>query len=229
MAGQQDPPPRQELIGRGRTADVYALDDRWVLRRYRDGLDARGEGDVMAYVRAHGFPAPRVRAEDADLAPGELVLERLTGPTQLDAMMRGGLSPGVAGRELAELLQQLHAVPARPGGRVLHLDLHPDNVIRAPHGPMVIDWANAEEGAPALDWAMSALILAEVAVDPGRAEAGVAREVLGALLAEPHPRLGEDFLGEVHARRAGNPTLDASEKRRLGAAVELVRTLEGAP
>ncbi|MGD6743531.1 phosphotransferase [Streptomyces sp. BH106] len=228
MAGQQDPSARQELIGRGRTADVYALDDQWVLRRYRDGLDARGEGDVMAYVRAHGFPVPQVRA-DAGPAPGELVLERLTGPTQLDAMMRGELEAGDAGRELAELLRQLHAVPTRPGGRVLHLDLHPDNVIRAPHGPMVIDWANAEEGAPALDWAMSALILAEVAVDPGRVEARVAREVLGALLAAPHPRLAEPFLAEARVRRTGNPTLDADEKRRLGVAVDLVRMLEGAP
>ncbi|MFJ9081069.1 phosphotransferase [Streptomyces sp. NPDC102384] len=171
MAGQQDPPPRQGLIGRGRTADVYALDDRWVLRRYREGLDARGEGDVLAYVRAHGFPAPQVRA-DGGLAAGELVLERLTGPTQLDAMMRGELEAADAGRELAELLRRLHAVPARPGGRVLHLDLHPDNVIRTPNGPVVIDWANAEVGEPGLDWAMSALILAEVAVDPGRDLAG---------------------------------------------------------
>ncbi|WP_326020075.1 aminoglycoside phosphotransferase family protein [Streptomyces endophyticus] len=171
MAGQQDPPPRWELIGRGRTADVYALDGQWVLRRYREGLDARGEGGVMTYVRTHGFPAPRVRT-DAGLAPGELVLERLEGPTQLDAMMRGELGPAEVGRELAALLRQLHAVPARPGGQVLHLDLHPDNVIRTPHGPVVIDWANAEEGPPELDWAMSSLILAEVAVNPGRAPAG---------------------------------------------------------
>ncbi|WP_328632486.1 phosphotransferase [Streptomyces sp. NBC_00356] len=228
MAGQQDPPPRQELIGRGRTADVYALDARWVLRRYREGLDARGEGDVMAYVRAHGFPAPRVRA-DGGRAAGELVLERLTGPTQLDAVMRGELEAADAGRELAELLRRLHAVPARPGGRVLHLDLHPDNVIRTPNGPVVIDWANAEVGEPGLDWAMSALILAEVAVDPGRVEAGVAREVLGALLAAPHPRLAGPFLAEARVRRAGNPTLGADEKRRLGVAVELVRVLEGGP
>ncbi|WP_425829988.1 phosphotransferase [Streptomyces fractus] len=228
MAGEQDPTTRQELIGRGRTADVYALDGQWVLRRYRDGLDARGEGEVMEYVRAHGFPAPRVRA-DAGLAPGELVLERFEGPTQLDAMVRGELGPAEAGRELAALLRQLHTVPARPGGRILHLDLHPDNVLRTRRGPVVIDWANAEVGAAGLDWAMSAMILAEVAVDPGRVEAGAAREALGVLLAAPHPRLGEDFLGEVHARRAGNPTLDAREKRRLGAAVELVRALEGGP
>ncbi|MFJ9178133.1 aminoglycoside phosphotransferase family protein [Streptomyces sp. NPDC102360] len=227
MAGQQDPTTQYDLIGRGRTADVHALDDAWVLRRYRDGLDARGEADVMAYVRAHGFPAPRVRA-DPGLAPGELVLERLDGPTQLDALLRGALGAAEAGRELAFLLGWLHAVPARPGGHVLHLDLHPDNVIRTPHGPMVIDWANAEEGSPALDWAMSALILAEVAVDPGRHEARVAREALGALLAAPHPHLAEPFLAEVRARRGANPTLDADEKSRLGAAVELVRSLEGA-
>lgn len=36
---------------------------------------------------------------------------------------------------------------------------------------MVIDWPNAEEGPPALDWAMSAVILAQVAVGT-MAEAG---------------------------------------------------------
>lgn len=220
-----------ELLGRGRTADVYALDDAWVLRRYRDGLDARGEAAVMTYVRAHGYPVPRVRA-DAGLAPGELVLERLDGPTQADSLLRGDLDAVDAGRELALLLRQLHAVPPRAGGHVLHLDLHPENVLRTARGPVVIDWANAEEGDPALDWAMSALILGEVAVDPGRAraEAEAVRVGLGAMLRElsdgPAGRL-VGALGEARARRAANPTLGVEEKGRIGVAVEVVRGLVG--
>ncbi|MBO1336998.1 phosphotransferase [Streptomyces sp. VRA16 Mangrove soil] len=209
------------LLGSGRTADVYALDDAWVLRRCREGWDTRGEATFMTYVREHGFPAPRVRP-DAGLAPGDLVMERLHGPTQAEAAARGDLSPADAGHELAALLRQLHAIPPRPHGHVLHLDLHPENVIRTAHGPVVIDWSNAEEGAPALDWAMSALILAEVAVDPGRAEAPAVRVALTALLTDPPPGLAP-ALDEALARRTANPTLGAGEKRRLGGAVELVR------
>ncbi|MEV3854396.1 phosphotransferase [Streptomyces sp. NPDC050095] len=212
----------RELLGTGRTADVYALDDAWVLRRYRDGLDARAEGAVMTYVRDHGYPAPRVRP-DATLAASDLVLERLDGPTQADAWRRGEVDPVDIGRELAHLLRELHALPARAGGHVIHLDLHPENVIRTARGPVVIDWATAEEGAPALDWAMSALILAETAVAPEwAAHAELLRVTLAALLADPAPRVA-DALAEARARRTGNPTLDRAEKQRLGAAVELVR------
>ncbi len=47
------------LIGSGRTADVYELDEAWVLRRNReDWGDAAAEGAVMEHVRAHGYPVP---------------------------------------------------------------------------------------------------------------------------------------------------------------------------
>ncbi|MFI0517473.1 phosphotransferase [Streptomyces sp. WSLK1-5] len=66
------------------------------------------------------------------------------------------------------LLHRLHSVPARvsadPANRILHLDLHPDNVMLTSGTPVVIDWRNTEEGPPGLDWGMSALILAQVAV-----------------------------------------------------------------
>lgn len=210
------------LIGSGRTADVYALDDVWVLRRHREGWDTLREAAFMAYVYEHGYPAPRVRTGPG-LIPGDLVMERLDGPTQAEAALRGEISPGEAGGELALLLRQLHAVPPRPSGHVLHLDLHPENVIRSPRGPVVIDWANAEEGAPALDWAMSALILAEIAVAPDRPEAAPVRVALTALLADAPPGLARS-LDEARARRGANPTLAPAEKRRLGAAVELVRS-----
>ncbi|MYT76015.1 phosphotransferase [Streptomyces sp. SID8367] len=209
------------LIGSGRTADVYALDDGWVLRRHREGWDTLREAAFMTYVHEHGFPAPRVRPSPG-LIPGDLVLERLDGPTQAEAALGGALSPAGAGHELALLLRRLHAVAPLPSGHVLHLDLHPENVIRTSRGPVVIDWANAEEGAPALDWAMSALILAEIAVAPDRPEAAPVRAVLTALLTDPPPGL-TGALDEARARRTANPTLGPAEKRRLGEAVELVR------
>ncbi|MFF4485432.1 phosphotransferase [Streptomyces sp. NPDC001544] len=211
------------LLGSGRSADVYEIDEAWVLRRDREGWgDAAAEAGVMTYVREHGYPVPRVRPSGSRT---DLVMERLSGPTMLAALLDGSLGAAEAGTELAALLRRLHAVPGRdaadPGTRVLHLDLHPDNVMLTPDGPRVIDWTNAEDGPPGLDWGMSAVILAQVAVgDELLAEP--ARAMLAALLADPSG-LTEPGLTEARRRRAANPTMSAREVELLGDAEELVR------
>ncbi|WUR83046.1 aminoglycoside phosphotransferase family protein [Streptomyces phaeochromogenes] len=233
------------LLGSGRTADVYALGDRdghdglgdgsggaWVLRRYRDGYgDAPAEAAVMEYVRGHGYPVPRVRVADARPCT-DLVMERLYGPTVVEALAAGQLTAGEAGLALARLLRDLHAIPARrstdPAVRVLHLDLHPENVLLTPAGPMVIDWANTDEGPPGHDWSMSAVIVAQVAVDDDP-RAPLAEEMLSALLAGcPDPALltGPDGgLGWATGQRAANPTMSPREVELLGEAGELIRRL----
>ncbi|WP_031130097.1 phosphotransferase, partial [Streptomyces aureocirculatus] len=120
----------------------------------------------------HGYPVPRLRdpaASGGSTAPRtDLVMQRLHGPSMLQALLQGTITTEEAGAELADLLHRLHSVPARvsadPVTRILHLDLHPDNVMLTSGTPVVIDWRNTEEGPPGLDWAMSALILAQVAV-----------------------------------------------------------------
>ncbi|WP_405858957.1 phosphotransferase [Streptomyces sp. NBC_01515] len=215
-----------KLIGSGRTADVYEIDEAWVLRRNReDWGDAAAEGAVMEHVRAHGYPVPRVRMGDAGASRTDLVMERLTGPTMLEALVAGATDVVRAGTVLASLLRQLHAVPGRrPGTRVLHLDLHPENVILTPDGPRVIDWATAEDGDPGLDWGLSAMILAQIAVDDDRPVAGPARALLVSLLADPSGLTGEG-VSEARRRRAVNPTMTAREVELLGAAEELVRSV----
>ncbi|MEV6945925.1 aminoglycoside phosphotransferase family protein [Streptomyces sp. NPDC051172] len=212
------------LLGTGRVNDVYELDAGWVLRRNREGWgDALAEGAVMEHVRAHGYPVPRVRLSDS--TPTELVMERLSGPTMLEACLAGPLGAEEAGAMLAELLRRLHTVPARDAAdcRVLHLDLHPDNVILTSEGPYVIDWSNTEEGHPGLDWGISAVILAQVAVgDEPLADA--ARAMLAALLADPS-QLTDDGLAQARRRRAANPTMSRREVQLLGKAEELVRTI----
>jgi aminoglycoside phosphotransferase (APT) family kinase protein len=213
------------LLGSGRSADVYEIDEAWVLRRDRVGWgDATAEAAVMAHVRGHGFPAPGVRLATRT----DLVMERLSGPTMLEAFAAGQLDPEEAGVTLARLLRALHAVPARlsvdPAVRILHLDLHPDNVMLTPEGPKVIDWANAEEGPPGLDWGMSAVILAQVAVG-GDPYAQVARETLAAMLGDGTPGVTDTGLTEARRRRAVNPTMSETEVQVLGEAEELVRTL----
>ncbi|MFJ5709478.1 phosphotransferase [Streptomyces sp. NPDC093105] len=209
----------KRLVGQGRSADVYAVGDdgRWVLRRYRDGGDTAREARLMTRLAAAGYPVPAVR----DAAGPEMVLERLRGPSLMDGLLAGAYEPEAAGALLAGLLDRLHALP----GRVVHLDLHPGNVVLAEdRGPVVIDWRTAEEdAAPGLDRAMSALILAEVAVSPAPYAPG-ARAGLAALLAASS---GPLLLAEARARRAADPHLTAAEVGALGAAEELVRSLTG--
>ncbi|MEV5434515.1 phosphotransferase [Streptomyces sp. NPDC052682] len=220
------PTPPGRLLGSGRSADVYEIDEAWVLRRDRNGWgDATAEAAVMAHVGRYGYPVPRVRLDRSSRT--DLVMERLPGPTMLQACLAGSFSPGEAGAVLARLLLRLHQVPARhstdPAVRVLHLDLHPDNVLLTPGGPRVIDWSNTEEGDPGLDWAMSAVILAQVAVAPDPL-AGVARPMLDALLADPSPRTAAG-LPLALRRRTAQPTMSREETELLYDAQELIRSL----
>jgi len=158
-----------ELIGSGRSADVYAIGQNRVLRRYRFGFNVGAEAEVMRHLADHGFPVPKVYDADGT----DLVMERLDGRDMLaDLSSR----PWLARRHvatLANLHDRLHQVPAPAGlatvggsfataaggDRVLHLDLHPANVMLTSAGPVVIDWTNARAGNPAIDVAMAYLIM----------------------------------------------------------------------
>jgi aminoglycoside phosphotransferase (APT) family kinase protein len=204
----------------GRDADVWALAGGRVLRRYRDGWDVAAESTVMAHVRAHGYPVPVVHSA----AGPDLVMDRVDGPTMLAALVGGALDLGTGAGVLADLLRRLHAVPG-PGGdparRVLHLDLHPDNVLLAPAGPVVIDWRNAAEGPPGLDVAMSAVILGQAACDPLLDVAPAARAFLRAFL----HRVAEDplpHLDQALGRRGADPNQSTRERALLSAVRDLV-------
>ncbi|MEN1885075.1 hypothetical protein ACFY1B_06740 [Streptomyces mirabilis] len=93
-----------------------------------------------------------------------------------------------------------------------------------PDGPKVIDWSNAEDGPPGLDWGMSAVILAQVAVG-GEVYAELARETLVAMLDGNADRVTEEGLAEARVRRAANPTMSAHEVQLLGNSAELIRAL----
>jgi aminoglycoside phosphotransferase (APT) family kinase protein len=157
------------LIGAGRAADVYALGKQRVLRRYRNGDSTEREAGVMVYLAETGFPVPRVY----DASGPDLVLERLAGRDMLADLSRRPWLVRVHARTLAGLHDRLHAIAAPPslrarfgpGDRILHLDLHPGNVMLTAAGPVVIDWSNVAAGAPAADVAMAWLIIATSDVD----------------------------------------------------------------
>src|SRR4051812_34308470 len=100
-----------ELIARGRDADVFALDGRRGLRRYRAGGDTALEAAIMRHVAGHVYPVPRVHEAEGP----DLVLERVHGPTLLDALVSGEVAVGTGAEILADLHVRLHAVPPRPG------------------------------------------------------------------------------------------------------------------
>jgi phosphotransferase family enzyme len=63
-------------IASGSDADVYAIDDTHVLRRYRRRPVLDSEVAIMRYVRDRGYPAPQV----FDVTGPDLILERVLGP-----------------------------------------------------------------------------------------------------------------------------------------------------
>ncbi|QDQ16821.1 serine/threonine protein kinase [Streptomyces spectabilis] len=203
MVTDSDSSPSQQ------DADVFVLDTQRVLRRYRDEGDVAAEASVMAHVGGLGFPVPRVYSASG----GDLVLERLTGPAMLQALNAGEIT-AVAAELLAGLLDHLHALPPqmpdKPGDRPVRLDLHPANVTLEARGPVVIDWRNSGEGQPEFDVAVSALIVAQVAVDSAREEAALAATFLTAFLASVDAVPAEALDQAVRFRRA-DPNLTTRE------------------
>jgi aminoglycoside phosphotransferase (APT) family kinase protein len=215
---------RLELVGSGRDADVFSLGSDRVLRRYREGGDATREAEIMAFVAEHGYPVPAV----FDVDGADLVMERIDGPTMLVALGEGTLEIAQAARTLAQLQDRLHRLPGRAralaGDRVIHLDFHPENVMVGSRGPMVIDWRNATDGPPDLDVAMSAVILAQVAVDDGDGRAAPARTLLARFLEHTE---GDPLrlLDEAVARRRANRTMTPAELDLLVPAEAVIREL----
>ena len=212
------------LLASGMCADIYALDDERVLRRYRSGADATREVALMLHAAQNGFPVPRVDSVEGS----DIVMERLHGPTLLQALGAEEVTLHDGAVILADLHRRLHQVRAplgSPGDVLVHLDLHPGNIVLSDaHGPSLVDWANARTGAAELDVALTALILAEVAVDAGGAYSQAARAMLAEFLAasDVDPLAALDEGARV---RAHDPALVEGEAALVPAAVALIRDL----
>jgi aminoglycoside phosphotransferase (APT) family kinase protein len=215
-----------EPFAAGREADVFALDGDRVLRRYRTGMDVRREAEVMAYVGGLGYPVPEVYAADGT----DLIMERLDGPTLAQAALDGDLSIPEGVAILADLLRRLHELPPRDssGGSsssstIVHLDLHPENVLMARRGPVVIDWCNAGDGEGDLDTALSALILAQVAIGSIEHQLSAGAGVMLDLFLERAPGDPLRLLDEAAAFRRQQLTMSPDEVAMIDTAVARVR------
>ena len=193
---------------------MFAIDETRVLRRYRRRAVPEGEVAIMRYVRERGYPAPQV----FDMSGPDLTLERIDGPTMLAELRRRPWRFRAHAATLARLHKELHAmaVPSFLDGHgeaILHLDLHPANVMLGPNGPVVIDWANAARGDAALDVALSAVVLACAPVDPPLS--WLRDRFVRAFLGEFADREWRVGLDRAVAYRRGDGNVGDKEKRNL--------------
>lgn len=166
------------LVGKGREADILALDSSRVLRQYREPHDVEIEARAMEHARAHGVPVPTI----LEVRENGLVMDRVEGPTMLAYAAAHPWQLRRQARVLARLHDQLHAVPGLPGlpepfgpgGSLLHRDLHPDNVLLGPSGPVIIDWSGACNGPAAADVARTWILVGTSEVPGGRFQRTVA-------------------------------------------------------
>ena len=177
----------------------------------------------MRYLRATAYPVPEVLGADGP----DLVMERLHGRAMLADMAARPWRAWRHARTLAVLHDRLQDIPAPPGlrnalgrgERILHLDLHPGNVMLTAGGPVVIDWTNASAGPPGADVAMTYLIMDTADVDAAprwlRPAIGLVRRALmrrfrKAVRDDPVP-----YLARVPSYRIQDINVRPAEARRL--------------
>jgi aminoglycoside phosphotransferase (APT) family kinase protein len=159
------------IIASGRDGDIFEYGPGLVLRRTRDGRVIEREARAIAYAEAQGYPVPHVH--DVLAGGTEIVMERLEGPMMMDVMIRKPWTISRYADLLADLHDRLHGIAAPDwmtrlegeGDRLLHLDLHPMNVMLTDRGPVVIDWTNAAAGDPLTDVGLT-FVLMTCAVGP---------------------------------------------------------------
>ena len=212
-----------KLLASGRDADIFEHGPGLVLRRARKGRSMATEARTMAWARDHGYPVPAVDSISDDGL--DLVMERIDGVSMVEALGRRPWTIPAHGRALADLHRRLHEIPAPewvpaapcgdPGDRLLHLDLHPLNVMVTATGPIVIDWPNAAAGDPATDVALTWGLMAAGAVPAGRVMRLLARRgraaLIGAFLAGVDADAARRALPSVVAWKVGDPHLSPAE------------------
>jgi aminoglycoside phosphotransferase (APT) family kinase protein len=176
------------LLAAGRDADIFEYGPKLVLRRARDRRQMAGEARTMEYLHSQGYPVPAVDSISDDGC--DLVIERIEGRSMLEVLSRTPWRVRHQAAVLADLHHRLHEVTppdflprssVRTGSRILHMDLHPMNVMIGPKGPVVIDWTGAAVGDPDVDVALAWVLMAAGQIQAGPAIAillGIGRSLL---------------------------------------------------
>lgn len=210
------------LIGAGRDCDIYEYGDGLVLRRARDGRSIAYEATTMDYVHARGYPVPAIREVSDDGTA--IVMERIDGLSMVDVLGRRPWAVPAQAAILADLHHRLHAIeppdflgpaPVGTGTHLLHLDLHPLNVLITRSGPVVIDWPNAGIGDPAVDITVAYVLMATAQVPASGMKAAVLRFgrswLTDSFLSHVDRDQVEAQLADVVAWKADNQNMSAAE------------------
>jgi aminoglycoside phosphotransferase (APT) family kinase protein len=196
------------LLASGRDADIFEYGPGLVLRRSRNGRSVVDEARLMEFVRSKGYPVPAVEEVSDDGL--QIVMERIDGSNMVDVLAKRPWTARKLGRVLGTLHRDLHAIeapdwaheaPLGQGSQLLHLDLHPLNVMIGPKGPVVIDWTNACRGDPSVDVALTWALVAAGQVETNW--------LVGKVAARIRATLVSSFLGEVDQAAARRVLRDA--------------------
>jgi hypothetical protein len=184
----------------------------------------------MAYARDQGYPVPAVDHLSDDGT--DLIMERVEGASMVEVLGRRPWRLRSQGALLAGLHRRLHLIPGpdwlpsvagSAGTALLHLDLHPLNVLLGPSGPVVIDWTNAARGDPAVDVALSWVLMTAGEIPGGRWKAALMSRARGLLVSS----FLRDFdraplrsvLRSVVEAKCADPHMSEDEQRRMWAVV----------
>lgn len=180
------------------------------------------EARTMSYMREQGYPVPGVEELSED--GFDMVMERIEGVTMVEAIGKAPWTVRRQGARLADLHRRLHEIeapdflPAAPvgtGTKVLHLDLHPLNVMIGPKGVFVIDWPNARRGDPDVDVGLAWVLMAAGQIPGGGAKArlmGFGRSLLvNGFLEHFDRRAVARLLREVVEMKVQDPHMSAAE------------------
>jgi aminoglycoside phosphotransferase (APT) family kinase protein len=211
------------LLAQGRDSDIFECGEGLVLRRSRRGRSMAIEARTMEYARTHSFPVPAIDEISADGT--DLVMERLDGPSMVEGLSRKPWTIRQQGRVLGDLHRKLHAIPAPDwladapsgsGSSLLHLDLHPLNVIITANGPVVIDWPNARRGDGNTDVALTWILVAAGEMPAGRVQATVSRwaraVLINGLLAQVDRAAVSAELRDVVEWKVKDPNMSTAEQ-----------------
>jgi aminoglycoside phosphotransferase (APT) family kinase protein len=209
-------------LATGRDSDIFEYGPGLVLRRSREGHSMADEARTMAFMREQGYPVPAVDELSDD--GFELVMERIEGVTMVEAIGKAPWTVRRQGATLADLHRRLHEIeapdflptaPVGSGTKVLHLDLHPLNVMIGPKGAFVIDWPNARRGDPDVDVGLAWVLMAAGQIPGGGLRArvmGLGRSLLvNSFLAPFDRRAVSRLLPQLVEMKVQDPHMSAAE------------------
>lgn len=197
------------------------------------------EARAMDYLHRCGYPVPAIEKISNDGL--DLIMERIDGPTMMQAISNSPWTVRRLAHLLADLHARLHEVPppeflpplsnrtgteVLSGNSVLHLDLHPLNVIMGRKGPVVIDWSSVSLGDPDFDVGLAWIIIGAGEIPGGRALAtvlGLGRSLLiNGFMSGFDRQAIAGKLRDIAAAKLTDPYVTAKEADRMWRVVERV-------